>query len=115
MLTLLKRFTLVGLIVSALARPAVAADSPDPPGDYTIVSWSEKDGLPSSDIFSIEQDRDGYIWLGTEEGVVRFDGARFVPWNGLSQTPLPERRVLSLLSSADGSLWIALAGSGGIN
>src|SRR5688572_16853929 len=50
------------------------------PTGYAITSWSEKDGLPSPPIFTIVQDRDGYLWLGSSAGLVRFDGERFVRW-----------------------------------
>lgn len=59
-------------------------------------------GLPEA----IGQTTDGYLWVGTFAGLVRFDGVRFVPWAGLSKQPLPDDRVFSLLGARDGSLWI---------
>lgn len=106
--------TLVALLVIA-AGTARAADTPGALSGYNVVSWTSADGLPSSNIFSLTQDLDGYLWLGTDEGVVRFDGFRFVNWNALGGTHLPERRVLSVLCAADGSLWIAFGGAGGIS
>jgi signal transduction histidine kinase/ligand-binding sensor domain-containing protein len=103
-----------GVVALVLATSAGAAAS----GrfeDYTVLSWTENDGLPSSSIWALAQDRDGYIWLGTNEGVVRFDGTRFVRWNALSATPLPERRVMTLMSASDGSVWVGFGGSGGIS
>jgi signal transduction histidine kinase/ligand-binding sensor domain-containing protein len=102
-------------MVMTLARAAVAAHDVDPLADYNVVTWTGADGLFSSNIFSIAQDPDRYLWLGTDEGIIRFDGVRFVPWNALSRTPLPERRVLSLLSSSDGSLWVGYGGAGGVS
>jgi signal transduction histidine kinase/ligand-binding sensor domain-containing protein len=104
----------VAVILAALAVPVHASDSAAL-GDYNVVTWTESDGLFSSNIFSIAQDPDGYLWLGTDEGIVRFDGVRFVPWKGLSRALLPERRVYSLLSSSDGCLWVAFSGAGGIS
>lgn len=100
------------MVLAALARASEPADSF---ADYTVLSWTENDGLPSSNILSLTQDADGYIWLGTNEGVVRFDGTRFVRWNALSSTPLPERRVMTLMSASDGSVWVGFGGSGGIS
>jgi ligand-binding sensor domain-containing protein len=48
--------------------------------DHSLTSWGQKDGLNSPVIWAIAQDRDGYIWLGTDAGAVRFDGVRFTPW-----------------------------------
>ena len=46
--------------------------------DYLQRSWSTEEGLPSTMIWSILQTNDGYLWLGTASGLVRFDGVRFV-------------------------------------
>lgn len=54
---------------------------------YSITSWSTRNGgpvrngwMPSSNIWALAQDPDGYVWLGTESGLVRFDGERFITW-----------------------------------
>src|SRR6185295_12285596 len=47
--------------------------------DYSVRTWNENDGLTVSRITAIAQDRDGYLWLGTDAGLVKFDGVRFVP------------------------------------
>jgi ligand-binding sensor domain-containing protein len=61
------------------------------------------------------QDRDGYVWLGTDTGLIRFDGVRFVAWNTLhSVSPLVNSSVRSLLVAKDGSLWIGFGGNGGV-
>ena len=63
-----------------------------------------RDGFVKGAISSIAQTPDGYLWLGTEFGLVRFDGIRAVPW----QPPqnLPSSRIFSLLAASDGTLWI---------
>ena len=41
------------------------------------------DGVPIGPVYAIAQDAEGYLWLGTTRGVVRFDGARFTPWDAI--------------------------------
>src|SRR6266851_3079838 len=82
--------------------------------DYVAVSWSETDGLPSNRIYAITQDLDGYLWLATDNGPVRFDGVRFVGASTLWESPPLGRRVLALCTARDGSLWFGFSGSGGI-
>src|SRR4051812_12728646 len=72
----------VGLIVLILqcATVVAAAELGPPTASYTSTLWTERDGLPSTDIFDIAQDHDGFLWLATRAGLVRFDGRRFVLW-----------------------------------
>lgn len=81
---------------------------------YAATSWAQKDGLPKGTIWAIAQDREGYLWLGLDTGLVRFDGVRFVRWSELSDTPLPSPSVKALLAAADGSLWVGFDVPGGI-
>ena len=55
---------------------------------------------------AIAQTKDGYLWIGTEGGLFRFDGVRFVPWTAPDGKQLPSSRIHSLLGANDGSLWI---------
>jgi len=109
----LKGFTL-GFTASLLAvASAHAAAVQVPAGDYSVESWDERQGLPSGRIWAITQDAAGYLWLGMEAGLVRFDGVRFVRWTSDDGT-LPENPdVSSLYSAADGSLWLGFY-SGGV-
>jgi ligand-binding sensor domain-containing protein len=54
----------------------------------------------------IAQTTDGYLWIGTQAGLTRFDGVRFVPWKPPEGKELPSSRINSLLGARDGSLWI---------
>jgi len=68
---------------------------------YAHTSWLIRDGFTKGAIISIAQTPDGYLWLGTEFGVVRFDGVRAVPWN-----PSGLRQGVKLVATLDGTLWI---------
>ena len=71
---------------------------------YAHTSWKSRDGFPGS-IHSIAQTPDGYLWLGTELGLLRYDGVRFVPGLPPDQH-LPSNNVNRLLVTHDGTLWI---------
>jgi len=73
---------------------------------YTMTSWTLADGIPIGPVSAMVQDTEGYLWLGTTNGVVRFDGARFTPWEAIYPTRLPHRGVFALALSRDGSFWI---------
>jgi signal transduction histidine kinase/ligand-binding sensor domain-containing protein len=94
--------------MGVIAKPVSAADTAPSITQFTHTSWSAKEGLPGS-VRAIAQTPDGYLWLGTEVGLYRFDGVRFEAARGTD----PQRAVLSLLASHDGALWIGFA-SGGV-
>ncbi len=89
--------------------PSRAAD--EEPLKYRLVSWTEQDGLPGSQIGAIAQDGDGYLWLATNAGLVRFDGVRFVDWPTIRPAG-PSLPAASLHTGRDGGLWIGLGGGG---
>jgi signal transduction histidine kinase/ligand-binding sensor domain-containing protein len=73
---------------------------------YAHTSWRVRDGFTKGAISSIAQTPDGYLWLGTEFGLLRFDGVRAVPWQPPPGKHLPSSRIFSLLAARDGTLWI---------
>ena len=95
-------------LLLALQCTVFAADLGSATVDYSLESWDERQGLPSGRIWAITQDSSGYLWLGTENGLVRFDGVRFTRWTDIGE----EAVVFALASTRDGSLWIGLAESG---
>ena len=69
-------------------------------------SWTARDGLPVNSINAIIQDRTGYIWAATWDGLVRFDGVRFTVFNSSKSEQLPSNRIVRLKEGRDGSLWL---------
>jgi signal transduction histidine kinase/ligand-binding sensor domain-containing protein len=78
---------------------------------YGHVTWRIQDGFISAAPTAITQTTDGYLWIGTEDGLWRFDGARFVAWNPPAgqQYPNGSAVITSLYAAKDGSLWIGAA------
>lgn len=77
---------------------------------FAFRSWQREQGLPQNSVRALAQTRDGYIWIGSDDGVARFDGVRFVPFGlraGLRGGP-----VKALLGDSRGGLWIGGAGGG---
>ena len=81
-------------------------------GRYQQVTWQERDGLPQNTVLAIATTRDGYLWMGTYEGAVRFDGVRFTLFNPSNTTGIGNSLVTSLLERRDGDLWLATYGGG---
>jgi ligand-binding sensor domain-containing protein len=74
---------------------------------YAHTAWRIREGFTEGSINAIAQTSDGYLWLGTAFGLVRFDGVRAVPWQPPAGEQLPDNRIHDLLVARDGTLWIA--------
>jgi signal transduction histidine kinase/ligand-binding sensor domain-containing protein len=72
---------------------------------YAHTSWTTRNGFSLGAIFAMAQTPDGYLWLGGEFGLFRFDGVRFIPWQPPAGQQLPDKPY-SLLVTRDGTLWI---------
>ena len=77
---------------------------------FTFRSWQSEQGLPQDRVRALTQTSDGYLWVGTDDGVARFDGARFLSF-GLPEG-LPNGPVRTLFGDSRGSLWIGTIGDG---
>jgi ligand-binding sensor domain-containing protein/signal transduction histidine kinase len=86
-----------------------ASDAHKPLTQYTHTVWTHKDGIPSAFIYSLAQTQDGFLWLATADGLVRFDGVRFVHWRPRTGDTELLGMVRSLCAARDGSLWIGTA------
>jgi signal transduction histidine kinase/ligand-binding sensor domain-containing protein len=75
---------------------------------YAHTAWRIQDGFFKGSPYSLVQTQDGYLWIGTTSGLLRFDGVRFVPWTAAKGDQLTE--IGCLLAASDGSLWIGTSG-----
>ncbi len=94
------------LALVLLSAAAAALDPSRQISQYGHTAWRIQDGDLSGAPHAITQTKDGYLWIGTETGLVRFDGVRFAPWVPPAGKRLPSRKISSLMSANDGSLWI---------
>lgn len=74
---------------------------------YAHTAWRARDGFFKGVVSSIAQTPDGYLWIGTEFGLYRFDGVRAIPWQAPLGEQLPSNYIRNLLVARDGTLWIA--------
>jgi ligand-binding sensor domain-containing protein/signal transduction histidine kinase len=73
---------------------------------YRFDNWNTDSGLPQNSVYSILQTRDGYLWLTTLDGLVRYDGVRFTVFNSSNTPALNSNRCKTLFEDAKGQLWI---------
>ncbi|MFN2507712.1 MAG: two-component regulator propeller domain-containing protein [Chthoniobacterales bacterium] len=96
-----------------LAVPAGQAASPKLVADYVIRSWRTDEGLPQNSVRTIAKDHRGYIWCGTEEGLVRFDGARFSVFDRSDGLAAKSDFVSAVVAKGNGDgLWVGTDGGG---
>jgi diguanylate cyclase (GGDEF)-like protein len=76
---------------------------------YISRSWDTQNGLPQTSAQTVLQSRDGFIWLGTQEGLVRFDGMDFYVFNKKNTPEFRHNDVRALCEARDGRLWIGTA------
>lgn len=107
------RTALTALLV-LLQQPALAADTP---GAYTFRSYGPEQGLRNQAVTGLAQDRDGFLYVATEDGLFRYDGSRFQRFGNAHG--LPSDSITSLYREPGGRLWVinakgalAWAGSG---
>ncbi len=106
------RPALVALVLSLGHQSAQALNPNLAITQYTHRLWQTEQGLPQSSVFAILQTRDGYLWLATQEGLVRFDGARFTVFNKQNTEAIRHNDVWNLLEDSEGTLWIGTRGGG---
>lgn len=104
----------LGILLAAGAPSRlVAADLRSVLTDYTITSWSQREGLPAGNVWALAQDHAGYLWVGSDGGLLRFDGVRFTPWEA-SQSSRGRKPVRALHVARDGGVWVGYGNAGGI-
>jgi ligand-binding sensor domain-containing protein len=97
------------VLVAALAAGAVLASALEPStplAGYARQLWVMESGLPQNTVQALAQTRDGFVWVGTEAGLARFDGIGFAVFDKTTTPALPGNDIRCLLAAADGSLWV---------
>ena len=81
-------------------------------GRYQQFVWQDQHGLPQNTVRSVLRTRDGYLWLATLEGAVRFDGVRFTVFDSGNTKAIGVSLILAMLEDRAGNLWLATDGTG---
>ncbi len=108
----LKRCYCLLWFLVALSPPLFALDPHKHVTQYMHRAWSLQQGLPQSTVNAIVHTRDGYLWLGTQEGLARFDGVRFQVFNTQNVSQLKSNFIRILYQDRAGRLWIGTYGGG---
>jgi signal transduction histidine kinase/ligand-binding sensor domain-containing protein/DNA-binding response OmpR family regulator len=108
-------FTVVLLFVFLATTLSLSALDPNKKiTQYSISIWNMEAGLPGNAVYAIRQTRDGYLWLGTEDGLVRFDGIDFEVFNKDNTRQLEDNVIRALYLDQHNTLWIG-TNSGGLS
>ena len=97
-----------GIVLAAM--PARALDPHAALTQYGFQSWQTDSGLPQNTVHAIVQGRDGFLWIATEGGLVRFDGVDFAVLTHANTPGLPSDLIDGLMEDRDGTLWISTSG-----
>ena len=95
------------LVLPAIARAVGSLASP-----FVVDSWDSEERLPDNEVISVIQTKDGYLWLGTPNGLVRFDGIHFTFFNEMNTPSLSSDRIVFLFEDNETNLWIGTESSG---
>ncbi len=99
----MRRLVFAGMVVWLLrAGGAMEAAT----ADYLVDAWDTENNLPGSTVTAIAQTPDGYLWVGTYNGLARFDGVHFVTFDPNNTPELSQARVQGLFLDANRTLWI---------
>lgn len=102
------QWLLVALSFVCVAGLAQAREPQKAMSQYVRERWGAKSGFPSGPVYGITQTADGYLWIGTEKGLVRFDGVNFRIFDESNAEGVPAGPILGLTADVEGNLWIRL-------
>ncbi|MFZ5983130.1 MAG: ligand-binding sensor domain-containing diguanylate cyclase [Acidobacteriota bacterium] len=101
------------VVAAAFCVPAARALDPrKAPTQYIHSYWLSEDGLPQNSVTAILQDRTGYLWLATQEGIVRFDGVSFTVFDKWNTPAIVRNNIRDVCLDASGTLWAGTNGGG---
>src|SRR6516164_4120679 len=104
----LLRWAITGLALLWFATPAQAIDPLRMISQYMRERWGRERGFTAGTVSAIAQTADGYLWIGTEKGLIRFDGLNFQLFELAVPSSLPIGPIQGLMADAEGNLWIVL-------
>jgi ligand-binding sensor domain-containing protein len=96
----------LAVLLLAVCGHAHALDPNMQPSQYVLDNWQIPEGLPQSSAQALARTPDGYLWVGTQEGLARFDGVRFTVFDGSNEAAIPNKHISVLLADRSGRLWI---------
>ena len=99
-------------MAAALILRHAAAAAPATPSPYIIDTWDTADRLAQNSVVAITQTRDGYLWLGTLNGLMRFDGDSLTPFNVVNTPGLTDNEVVFLYEDTSTNLWLGTENGG---
>ena len=99
------RGLLAVLLVVACAQ-ARALDPSRQVTQYVLDNWQIPEGLPQTSVQALARTPDGYLWVGTQEGLARFDGVRFTVFDSDNEPAIPNRSISVLFTDRTGRLWV---------
>jgi signal transduction histidine kinase len=110
----LRRTVVIGLLAAGLLaeHPAAALEPGKRLSQYGLDVWQVEQGLPQNTVQALLRGRDGYLWIGTQEGLVRFDGARFTTYDRRNTPALKHNSIIALAEGPDGTIWAGTNGGG---
>ncbi|MEA2259270.1 MAG: hypothetical protein QOJ51_2095 [Acidobacteriaceae bacterium] len=100
------RWTLIGIVLASLVTDAGALDPNRLPSQYVREQWTTETRFPGGAVNGIAQTADGYLWIGTDRGLIRFDGFNFRPVSFASIATPSNVPILQMLTDAGGKLWV---------
>lgn len=113
---LLRRFCLTDLIRGSLiiitTFASIVSAQPKLISSYSHRVWRSEQGIFHEQLYALHQSKDGYIWLGTQGGLVRFDGIRFSLFSKQNFPQIKENSIRGVVEDNDGNIWFATYGAG---
>lgn len=109
-LPFLRWAALAALLAGLVPRPAAAVAAAARLDELVQKRWRQEDGLPHDSVYKAVQTRDGYLWLGTREGLARFDGVRFDVFGRAELRLERTSRIQAMAEDSEGNLWIGTDG-----
>src|ERR1700678_4146331 len=97
---------LAAILLLVVGGHALALDPSRQLSQYVLDNWQLQEGLPQSSVQALARTPDGYLWVGTQEGVARFDGARFTIFDSGNEPAIPNKTISALFADHTGRLWI---------